>query len=159
MAPPDDDATLARAQRGVQELRALGERVTRARRAVLEVLDRSEAADEHLTADDIAARVEASAPGVHRATVYRALTTLGELGLVAHTHIAGAATVYHLAVPEVAPAHVHGLHAHAQCSKCGLVIDVPSGALRSLALTLDEGLGFALEPEHAALLGTCRNCR
>ena len=42
-------------------------------------------------------------PGVHRASVYRALATLGDLGLVTHTHLGGAAAVYHLTVdlPEI----------------------------------------------------------
>ena len=77
-------------------LREKHERVTRARQAVIEVLDST---DEHLAAEEIVARAEASAPGVHRATVYRALATLGDLGLVTHTHVGGSATVYHLAVP------------------------------------------------------------
>ena len=84
-------------------LRDQHERVTRARQAVIEVLDGTE---EHLAADEIVARAEASAPGVHRATVYRALATLGELGLIIHTHVGGSATVYHLALPAAADANL-----------------------------------------------------
>ena len=57
-------------------LRARGERVTRVRHAVVEVL---EATTDHLTADEIASRAETLAPGLHRASVYRALATLGEI--------------------------------------------------------------------------------
>lgn len=133
-------------------LRRHGERVTRARRAVIEALADS---DQHRSADELVAAVEASTPGVHRATVYRALATLGELGLVTHTHIAGAATVYHLSDPSPVG---HG-HAHVQCTRCHRVFDVSVEALGPLAEQLQRELGFSLEPEHAALLGTCADCR
>jgi Fur family transcriptional regulator, ferric uptake regulator len=148
VAPP-------RVQIALALLRDRHERVTRARQAVIEVLDST---DEHLAADEIVARAEASAPGVHRATVYRALATLGDLGLVTHTHVGGAATVYHLAVPTLAtqPATTH---AHLQCTNCQAVIDIPIDALDSLITRVDQEVGFMIEPHHAALLGVCADCR
>jgi Fur family transcriptional regulator, ferric uptake regulator len=137
-------------------LRAQHERVTRARQAVIEVLDST---DDHLTADEIVARAEASAPGVHRATVYRALATLGELGLVTHTHVGGSATVYHLGLPAPADNAVSALHAHLQCTNCQAVIDFPVDALDSLITRVYREVGFQIEPHHAALLGLCANCR
>ena len=140
----------------LEELRARGERVTRVREAVVEVLDGTAG---HLTADEIASRAEALAPGVHRASVYRALATLGELGLVTHTHLGGAAAVYHLTVdlPEV-PAEAAG-HAHLQCTRCQRVIDIPVTLVQPLADAVEQDLGFALEPRHTALLGVCADCR
>ena len=126
--------------------------MTRARQAVLETLDGTE---DHLTADEIVSQAETIAPGVHRATVYRALATLGGLGLVTHTHIGGAAAVYHLALPAPAAA----LHAHLQCTRCQRVIDVPVEILAPLTDALERDLGFQLEPHHAALLGLCADCR
>lgn len=137
-------------------LRARRERVTRARRAVLEVLDSTE---EHLNADEIARRAAAMAPGVHRATVYRALTTLGELEMVTHTHVGGSATVYHLSLPDPQVDARTTTHAHVQCTSCGAVIDVPADALRPLVGRLERDLDFRLDPQHAALLGTCATCR
>jgi Fur family transcriptional regulator, ferric uptake regulator len=136
-------------------LREKHERVTRARQAIIEVLD---ATDDHLAADEIVARAEASAPGVHRATVYRALSTLGDLGLVTHTHVGGSATVYHLAVPAPS-ARVDRTHAHLQCTNCHAVIDIPVDALDSLISRVDREVGFLVEPHHAALLGVCSECR
>ena len=137
-------------------LRTRGERVTRVRSAVIEVLDGTTG---HLAADEIASRAEDLAPGVHRASVYRALATLGELGLVTHTHLGGAAAVYHLNVdlPE-APAEAAG-HAHLQCTNCSRVIDIPVDLVRPLADAVEQDLGFALEPRHTALLGVCADCR
>ncbi len=143
-----------RVRAALANLRTRRERVTRVRQAVLEVLDGT---DEHLSADEIAGRAEASASGVHRASVYRALATLGELGLVTHTHLGGSATVYHLNVdlPEVPPAG----HAHLQCTNCSRVIDIPVALLEPLADAVEQGLAFRLEPRHTALLGVCADCR
>ena len=146
----------SRVQAALSLLRDRHERVTRARQAVIEVLDSTQ---EHLAAEEIIARAEASAPGVHRATVYRALSTLGELGLVTHTHVGGAATVYHLAVPKPADNAASARHAHLQCTNCQAVIDIPVDALDSLISRVDREVGFQVEPHHAALLGLCADCR
>jgi Fur family transcriptional regulator, ferric uptake regulator len=137
-------------------LRDQHERVTRARQAVIEVLDGT---DEHLAAEEIVARAETSAPGVHRATVYRALSTLGELGLVTHTHVGGSATVYHLALPALTDETASATHAHLQCTNCQAVIDIPVDVLDSLISRVDREVGFQVEPHHAALLGLCADCR
>jgi Fur family ferric uptake transcriptional regulator len=149
-------AARPRVQAALAGLRARGERVTRVREAVVEVLDGTAG---HLTADEIASLAEASAPGVHRASVYRALATLGELGLVTHTHLGGAAAVYHLNVdlPDVA-VEAAG-HAHLQCTSCSRVIDIPVALVQPLADSVEQDLGFALEPRHTALLGVCADCR
>jgi Fur family transcriptional regulator, ferric uptake regulator len=149
-------AARPRVQAALAALRTRGERVTRVREAVIEVLDGT---DQHLAADEIASLAEASAPGIHRASVYRALATLGELGLVSHTHLGGSAAVYHLQIelPE-APAAAAG-HAHLQCTSCSRVIDIPVELLHPLGDAIERDLGFALEPQHTALLGICADCR
>jgi Fur family transcriptional regulator, ferric uptake regulator len=146
----------SRVQAALSLLRNQHERVTRARQAVIEVLDGTE---EHLAAEEIIARAEASAPGVHRATVYRALSTLGELGLVTHTHVGGSATVYHLSVPEPADHAASAPHAHLRCTNCQAVIDIPVDVLDTLISRVDREVGFQVEPHHAALLGLCTDCR
>ena len=122
---PTANRVAPRVQTALDELRARSERVTPARRAVLEVLD---ATADHLTAEEIVAQAERSAPGVHRATVYRALATLGELGLITHTHLGGSAAVYHLSPPASPTAGASASHAHLQCTRCHAVIDVPVDA-------------------------------
>jgi Fur family transcriptional regulator, ferric uptake regulator len=150
-----DMSASPRVQVALDLLRNRHERVTRSRRAVIEVLDGTE---EHLTADEIVARAEASAPGIHRATVYRALATLGDLGLIIHTHVGGSATVYHLALPAAAT-QASNHHAHLQCTSCQAVIDFPIDVLDSLISRVHHEVGFLVEPHHAALLGLCADCR
>ena len=142
--PARDAARLATA---VGELRAQGSRVTKARVAILEVLSTTEA---HQSADDVARAVGEIAPGVHRATVYRTLDSLVSAGLVAHTHLGHGTAVYQLTI---AP------HAHLQCQRCGLVIDVPQSNLRAVGKRLLDDFGFTLDPGHSALLGVCATCQ
>jgi Fur family ferric uptake transcriptional regulator len=139
----------------VSRLRSAGERVTPARYAVLRVVDAADLADEHLTAEQIGARVAAVEPSVHRATVYRTLTSLVDTGVLSHVHLGGSATVYHLAE---APVHDHGHHAHVQCQVCGRVLDVAPETFDGVTQRLLDELGFVLDTGHAALLGTCRDC-
>ncbi len=154
-----DMSTLERSPRvlaAIESLQARHERLTPARLAILEVLDTT---DRHLDAEEILEQVAPQAPGVHRATVYRALSTLGDLGVVTHTHVGGSAMVYHLTVADPEHHHTAHTHAHLKCTVCGNVIDISTTTLRPLALALQRDLGFMLQPERAALLGTCANCR
>jgi len=128
------------------KLRAVGGRVTSARVAVLSVLESS---GDHLSADDIATRVQVLQPAVHRATVYRTLDSLVEVGVVSHTHLGHGAAVYHLVDEE---------HIHSQCQRCGRIIDLDAGLLAAAARVLLADHGFVLDASHSALLGTCGAC-
>lgn len=131
------------------ELRERGERVTTARIAVAEVLA---ATEEHLNAEQIAERAEQLRPGIHRATVYRALDALGELGLVTHVHLGKSGTTYHLA------GDLGASHLHVRCTECGSVLDVDGRTLDPVRRRLQKDLGFRLDPDHVALLGVCSDC-
>ena len=141
----------ARVGRAVDRLRSAGERLTPARYAVLRVVDAADRADEHLTAEEIGARVADLEPAVHRATVYRTLTSLTDIGVLSHVHLGGAATVYHAAEHS-------SRHGHVQCHVCGRVLDVPPDVFDAVSDRLRAELGFVLDTGHAALLGTCRDC-
>lgn len=143
----------SRLEHAVAQLRGRHERVTTARLAVLGVLDGT---DEHLSAEEVVTLAAERVPSVHRATVYRALATLGELGLVAHVHLGGTTTVYHLTVP-VSQAGTDQ-HVHLQCTRCGTILDAPAATMAGLEARLELDYGFRLDPGHTALLGTCGPC-
>jgi Fur family transcriptional regulator, ferric uptake regulator len=94
----------------LESIRDAGERVTKARRAVVVALVD---ADGHATAEALQARVQAEHPEVHMATIYRNLETLERLGVVEHTHLGHGPAVYHLA---------DELHQHLVCEGCGSVV-------------------------------------
>ena len=122
--------------------------MTQPRRAVVATLAGTH---EHLSAEEILAGASKAYPGVNRSTIYRALETLSDLGVVQHIHSGRAATLYHLT-------HEGGPHAHATCDSCGRVIDLPDDVLATAAARLREDEGFILDPGHVALSGTCRDC-
>ena len=129
-------------------LRARGERMTQPRRAVVATLAHSDA---HLSAEQILLDASRAYPGVNRSTIYRALETLADLGVVQHIHSGRAATMYHLTNPA-------GPHAHATCDRCDRVIDLPEDVLAPAAERLLREHGFVLDPGHVALSGPCRDC-
>lgn len=132
-------------------LRGKGQRITTARRAVIEALARSTA---HPSVDQLCSDIERILPGVHRSTIYRTVETLDELGAITHVHMGHGTTTYHLAGPVAASEHLH-----AQCRVCGRVIDLRSDALEPVKQTLEAEAGFVLDARHVALSGTCRDCR
>ncbi len=130
----------------LDELRRRGKRLTTARRALLEELA---LADVHLSVEDLADRVQANHKGIHRATVYRTLDTLTELGIVEHTHFGHGPAVYHLS---------SDLHQHLACASCGKVIEVPSSVFQRLERDLSEKYGFVMQSQHFAIEGRCCAC-
>lgn len=129
------------------EIRSTGGRVTPARRAVLAaILDEG---GHHFTAAEIFTAVERSKPRPDRATVYRTLELLTELGLLKPLQLDGDAAVYHRTD------HQHG---HLVCSECGAIVEIPEKTLTSLARALRRQTGFALDADSAAISGTCASC-
>jgi Fur family ferric uptake transcriptional regulator len=129
-------------------LRARGERMTGPRRAVLAVLAER---GEHLSADQVLDGVAGHDPSVHRASVYRTLEALSDLGVVQHVHVGHGGTAYHL-VQDGAR------HLHAQCRICGAVHDLPTDLLDEVAARLSRRHAFVLDAGHVALSGMCRSC-
>jgi Fe2+ or Zn2+ uptake regulation protein len=129
-------------------LRARGERMTGPRRAVLTALARC---GEHLGAEDVVGAVAEVDPSVHRASVYRTLEALSQLGVVQHVHAGHGHTSYHLV-------RDRGPHLHAQCRTCGAVLDLSADLLDAVAGRLARQHGFVLDAGHVALSGTCRGC-
>lgn len=126
-------------------LRATGERVTPARRAVLAVLMRARRALSH---HEVEAALGGGARAVDRVTVYRVLDWLVERGL-AHRVIGLDRTGrYSLA------RGARGRHAHFQCSGCGTVICLEGAAPRRVTLPR----GFRSEAVEVTVKGRCPRC-
>ncbi len=129
-------------------LRAAGGRATSERRAVVTALYTGD--DHHVTADDLARRLQGTEPEIHLATVYRTLEALEAVGAVERLQVAGERAVYHLTD------HVHH---HLVCESCGSVVELPPAELAGLADELRERHGFVLADRPVTLLGRCAACR
>ena len=141
-----------RADAAIGRLRQKSARVTKARRALIDLLARCE---DHLSADDIADRMADDASrdvaSTHRATVYRTLDSLVRVGIVAHVHLPHGAATYHLVDADRA-------HLHLLCRECGQIIDAAPDLLDGVQERLASSAGFRLDPDHVALTGWCRAC-
>ena len=139
-ANPDVDDILAK-------LAANGGRRTSSRQAIVEAVL---ASGSHLTADEIARRVQKRFPSVNISTVYRTLDSLEELGVVDHVHLGHGRAIYHLA---------DDAHQHLVCERCEAVEELPAAKLRGFLGMLDRDFGFEVDRGHFAIVGLCRSCR
>jgi len=136
------------APRTTSLLRVSGRRVTRQRVVICNVL--SEKADRHLSAEQVAERVQQTLPGVNASTVYRTLDLLVEEGLVKRTDL-GQARAYYEPVLE------HSHH-HLVCDECGAVTHVHDDVLGVLAARLRKKAGFELGSHELTFRGLCARC-
>ena len=139
-------------QRIGELLRARGLRRMPSRIAVLGVL---EPLDGHLSVADIHQRIlEVTPAGTQPpdlATVYRAVTTLVEQGVLHALTVEGGVSTYGLAERP---------HHHAVCTRCGTIIEVPAQRLSTALEHAIEGSSFTLSEQAGLTLhGLCPDCR
>ena len=121
-------------------LRARGLRISTTRRAILDALF---AADQPLTAEELARSASADL-----GSVYRNLEALEAAGIARHVHMGHAAGRYVLS----------GRHdgGYAACERCGK--HVPLTDLEALREAVRDLCGFACDFAHFPLVGACPDC-
>jgi len=121
-------------------LREAGGRFSAARRRVLEALFAAEAP---LPADAVA-------PGLDRASVYRALEYLEELGVVRHVHLG----------------HSPGLYAltggaereYLTCERCHRITALEAERLDEVRDLIEAEFGYRARFSHFPIVGLCADC-
>lgn len=117
------------------------------RKVILEaVLERKD----HPTADQIYESVKVGLPGLSKATVYRILDILVQVGVVKK--------VFHTdAVARFDP--VVSRHHHATCRLCGQLIDLAPDRVPDIPLPKIEGTGFEITDYSINFTGVCSRCQ
>ncbi len=129
-------------------LREHGYRLTRPRQVVWEVL---RDAGGHLTAEEVAERVEEVSAGVNLASVYRSLALLVELDLVRESRLGeGGAARWELAHPDE--------HFHLVCERCGEVRHHAGDLVEQVRAHLDAEHGFVARSVDLVVSGRCEAC-
>jgi Fur family ferric uptake transcriptional regulator len=114
------------------------------------ILEAVEAADGHISADEIYSRVCDRYPHLNISTVYRTLELLKELNLVTETDMGDGRVRYH--------SIRKGRHHHLVCQNCGGITDLDETALLPLKDTLSRDYAFHADLKHLAIFGKCSKC-
>ena len=128
-------------------LERAGYRLTAPRRAVADLIVDH---DGHFTALDLAVAARDRRLGISRATLFRALDLLIELGVVERLDLPSGEHAY---VP-CAPAHHH----HVVCSRCGRTAEVDDAGMSGAVPEIERQSGFRIVTHRLELFGLCRHC-
>jgi Fur family ferric uptake transcriptional regulator len=128
-----------------ERLRTAGRKATRPRIAVADAL---RLMGGHRTADEVHARLADDGLTLPRTSVYNALTTLTEVGIVLRADVGPGAVVYEVA---------DTWHHHFVCRRCGGVVDVPCVVGAAPCLSPGDGYGRVDEAQ-VIFRGVCARC-
>jgi Fur family transcriptional regulator, ferric uptake regulator len=137
------------AEHALSALAEAGYRRGGARRAVVEALARQDCA---VTALEIDEDLRHRSPGVGRASVYRALEQLEQLGLVQRLEVARGTAGYE----RVEPSGHH--HHHAICRHCGRVVPFEDPGLERAIDLVSGRVRFEVTEHDVVLRGLCERC-
>jgi Fur family peroxide stress response transcriptional regulator len=127
--------------------REAGFLLTVQRRVILEeVLLR----DDHPTAEQVRDAIRARVPEISRATVYRVLESLVQLGAIGRAHHFGPAARFDSNC---------GHHHHLVCVRCNRVIDLEDERLDNLPLPDRARTGFLATDYSIHFTGLCAECQ
>jgi len=127
------------------KLEARGYRVTPSRRAVIAAILQQEG---HFAVDDLLHRCR----GAGRATVFRTIRLLTEMGVVCRVLLEDGSLHY-----RVSERGRH--HHHLVCTECGKVEDLDQCAISDIVRDLSESSGYEIEGHWLELFGRCQTCR
>lgn len=125
-----------------------GYRLTRPRHEVAELIA---ARTGHFTAADLVADARRRPSRLGRATIFRALELLTELGAVERLDLPTGEHAY----VACEPAHHH----HLVCSGCGRSVEVADGELGDIVRRIGSRTGFRIDAHRLELFGRCPACR
>lgn len=123
--------------------------VTAQRLAIADVLLNSA---RHLSVEDVAQEVTARGRKVGTATVYRAIDTLLESGLLVERDFGEGFRRFE-------PARDVPNHEHLVCTQCGKVEEFRDERLERMTTIVAEARGFARQRHRLVIHGICRDCQ
>ena len=114
------------------------------------ILDAVNKLHNHATADEIYDAVIIEHPNISKATVYRNLNALSEMGEIRKLEIPGGADRYD---------HCSHIHCHIKCDKCGRLFDVDMDYISGLENNIRDTRGFDFRGYDIIFRGTCPDCK
>jgi Fur family ferric uptake transcriptional regulator len=132
----------------ISALEDAGYRRTAPRRALADLIAERGG---HFTAESLLADSRGRDLGIDRATIFRSLDLLADLGLVERLDLP---TGEHAFVT-CEPAHHH----HIVCSSCGRSTPVEDHGLERVAAAIGRSTGYRVDTHRLELFGTCPSCQ
>jgi Fur family ferric uptake transcriptional regulator len=129
-------------------IEAAGHRPTQPRRTVAELIAAREG---HFSAADLIEDARVRRLGIGRATIFRSLELLTELGVLERLDLPSGEHAY---VP-CEPVHHH----HVVCSACGRVTEIDDRGLAAAVQDIERATGWQVESHRLELYGRCPRCR
>jgi Fur family peroxide stress response transcriptional regulator len=132
----------------IARMRERGHRLTPQRMAVLKILVGNK---EHLSAEQIYARVKADFPMTSLATIYKTVAVLKEMGEVLELGFSDDSSHYDGDNPHP--------HPHLICIKCRSIIDVDAASLSELPQEVAQQTGYRVVSHRLDFFGICPQCQ
>ncbi len=104
----------------------------------------------HATADEVYGEIKKTHPTISRATVYRNLNLLSELGEIRRLEIPGSADRFD---------HIIRNHCHVKCEICNRVFDVDMDFVNGLESGIRDTRGFDFTGYDIIFHGVCPECK
>ena len=104
----------------------------------------------HATADEIYNEIAKEHPTISRATVYRNLNLLSEMGEIRRLVMPGSADRFD---------HISSNHCHVKCEVCGRVFDVDMDFVSGLESGIRDAHGFDFSGYDIIFHGVCPECK
>ena len=135
----------------MKELLERGVRMTAQRRLLVGIIQDS---CKHLDAATLLRVAKQKDPGVDRATVYRTLALLKDLGLIDELdlmHLEGEKHYYE--------AKTNRDHCHMACFRCGAIMEYASSSFEKLKQEMARQSGFQIRVVRLEVGGVCKRCQ
>jgi Fur family ferric uptake transcriptional regulator len=132
----------------IRSLAQDGHRLTAPRRVIVDFVARRH---DHFSAQEVWEDLRGHERGVGRATVFRTLELLAELGVLDRVHSLGHRHRYAVCEPQ----HHH----HLMCLDCSSVVLVSATDIEEEIRQVTATHGFELLTHHLELIGRCAACR
>lgn len=131
-----------------QSIKSRGLRETSQREGVLRFLTQAKG---HLTQEEIYEALRPIQPGIGRATVFRTVKLLEEIGLVTRVTFADGQ-------PRFEYSHERQHHDHMICVECGEALEFSSPAIERLQVQAARTRGFEMRWHRHEMFGRCARC-
>ena len=132
----------------IDRLARQGHRLTTPRQAIIKLVAPR---NDHFSAQEVWDEVRSQYHGIGRATVFRTLDLLTELGVLNRIHTGDGCHRYTVCETR----HHH----HLMCVECGKVASLEAGGIEQQIRRMAGDAGFELLTHHLELIGRCADCR